>query len=335
MIPTKRTQPPPPGSDKRMSGESSDNESDQSGDSKPTQEPPIDDDQEIKCLRLQLKAEVSKHLRAALSSKSAAKKLKTVATTKANISARRLTDAIQKYEAEHFTLSLRDKEIKSLKAMAKKNAKENKDEMTKILKDHQSVLTTRAKSTKALTKQIMDTAKSLEQEKKKAKQTAGLLSGARLSFIEAQRERDESKQAAKTSIVALKAANKKIDCQLETKLSHARELVKLKCSNELAKQHKQQATKDAAVQKTQDAFTMKAQLMKYQASLRSDEKRKEAVRKEKKCHGNIDAQKRRMEMARTAMSNTVNGNGGAFPNPARASIHDVSFLFVCVNHFTN
>jgi hypothetical protein len=135
--------------------------------------------------------------------------------------------------------------------------------------------------------------------------------------VQAHRERDECKKLAKVAATALRAAIKKIDSQLEAKLENT----------EIQKMEKQQAAKDAASKKTTDAFAMKAQLMKYQASLRSDEKWKDALRKETKRRGDIDVQARRMEIARTAMNNTVCGNGGAFPHPARSSIHDVSNLF--------
>jgi hypothetical protein len=42
-----------------------------------------------------------------------------------------------------------------------------------------------------------------------------------------------------------------------------------------------------------------------------------------------------MEIARTAMNNTVRGNGGAFPHPARSSIHNVSNLFLFLIFLNN
>jgi hypothetical protein len=269
-----------------------------------------------------------------LSSKTTAKKLKATQAAKTTAAACRLTDvACRYYEAEHFALTFQDKEIRSLKkAAAKKSIKtNNKDEIARISKDNKAVLGAwaKTKTIKVMVKQVTDGTKLLEVEKKKGMHTTELLNGARLDFVEADHERDKSKKLAKVAVTA------KIDSQLEVKLQHTKHIEQIKWDTEIQKMEKQQAAKNAASKKTADAFAMKAQLMKYQASHRSDEKKKDAPREEKKRRGDIGVQARRMEIARTVMNNTGRGNGGAFLHPARCSIHDVSNLccfFICLSN---
>jgi hypothetical protein len=130
-------------------------------------------------------------------------------------------------------LTLRDKEIRSLKAAAKKSIKVNKDEIARISKDSKVVLGARAKTIKTMVKQVIDGTKLLEAEKKKGKHTTELLSSARLNFVQDHRERDECEKLAKVATTALRAANKKIDSQLEAKLEHTKHMEQIKWGTDI------------------------------------------------------------------------------------------------------
>jgi hypothetical protein len=95
----------PAASSQSVSGDSSGSK-DSSEDSTPRPEPSISDHKDIKRLRLQLKSQVAKHLRASLLSKTTAKKLKATQAAKTTAAAHRLTDVTRRYEAEHFALTL-------------------------------------------------------------------------------------------------------------------------------------------------------------------------------------------------------------------------------------
>ena len=258
---------------------------------------------------------------------------------KCDASQRSMIELTRRYEAEHFTLALKDKEVKALNAAEKKIQKDNKAEIAKLRKDHKAEIGSKDEEIKKLDddgikpmrkelKELNDDIEAARKEEKIARKRLSKLRFDSADNFNAVKKHDGQ---MKKMAAELEAATKKVDGQLNKKLENAREVEQLKLEQETEKIKKFELAKEASRQKIVDEFAMKTQLAKYTTSLRSGEKKKVEKRKHKKKTEEISIEAQRMESARKSMKNTTCNNGGAFPNPANTTIEEVSCraIFLC------
>jgi hypothetical protein len=213
---------------------------------------------EIINLKKELKEEKRLRSKEKTAHKTAIGRLKTTNTnkynalqTKCDTSERRFLDLNQRFEAEHFTLGLRDKEIKNLKISEKKVDKEYKAEIVKYKKDFKSELgeidfeikRLKDECVKPLRKELKDTKLELETTTRDEKISRQRLSKLRLDYVDSTNAAKKYEAEMRRLSSELDAATKKVDNQLLHKLANAKEVEQLKLDQELEKKTRWRSSK--------------------------------------------------------------------------------------------